>query len=94
MNNDPVIGTLTFSQIQALSDDDKAAYLDGVRADQSERLIRSAPPKHQLKLRALQAQCDGIRRRVKSPLFAARMMSDLMHRKFDELRQALNGPIA
>lgn len=74
-------------ELMAMSDADRLAYL----AQESERLILSAPPKHQLKLRALQAQCDGIRRRVKSPLFAARMMSDLMHRKFDELRQALNG---
>lgn len=74
-------------EIVAMSDADRLAYL----AQESERLIRSAPAKQQLKLRALQAQCDGIRRRVKSPLFAARMMSDLMHRKFDELRQAFNG---
>lgn len=79
----------THSELMVMPDADRLAYL----AQESERVIRSAPPNQQLKLRALQAQCDGIRRRVKSPLFAARMMSDLMHRKFDELRQALNGVV-
>lgn len=74
------------SELMAMSDAERLAYL----AQESERVIRSAPPNHQLKLRALQAQCDVIRRRVKNPLFAARMMSDLMHRKFDELRSAMN----
>lgn len=91
MNNDPIIGTLTFSQIQALSDDDKEAYLDGVLAAESERVICASSQRNLLTMRALQAKCDGIRRRVKSPLFAARMMSDLMHRKLDKLRQAFNG---
>jgi len=77
----------THDELVAMSDADRLAYL----TQESGRVIRSAPPQSQLKLRALQAQCDGIRRRVKSPLFAARMMSDLMHRKLDELRQDFNG---
>lgn len=87
---DPLIGTLTFSQIQKLSEDEKQAYLESVRAAESERIITSAPPKYQLKLRALQAKCDGIRRRVKNPLVSARMISDMMQRQFDELRARLN----
>ena len=73
-------------ELVAMSDDDRLAYL----AAESERIITSAPPKYQLKLRALQAKCDGIRRRVKNPLVSARIMSDLMQRKFDELRARLN----
>lgn len=89
MNSDPTIGTLTFSQIQALPDDEKEAYLAGVLQSESERIIQSAPEQYQLKLRHIQSQCDGIRRRVKSPLVAARMMFDRMQGKFDELRRAL-----
>lgn len=74
-------------ELMALSDDEKLAYLE----QESERLIQSAPDRYQLGLRAIQAKCNGIHRRVKNPQVACRMISDMMHRKFDELRQALNG---
>lgn len=89
MTSDPTIGTLTFSQIQALPDDEKEAYLSGVLQSESERLIASAQGRNVLVMRHIQSQCDGIRRRVKSPLVAARMIFDRMQGKFDELRRAL-----
>lgn len=89
MNSDPAIGTLTFSQIQALPDDEKEAYLAGVLQSESERLIASAQGRNVLVMRHIQSQRDGIRRRVKSPLVAARMIFDRMQGKFDELRRVI-----
>lgn len=69
--------------------DKREAYLAGVLQSESERLIASTQGRNVLVMRHIQSQCDGIRRRVKSPLVAARMIFDRIQGKFDELRRAL-----
>jgi hypothetical protein len=90
MNQDPVIGTMTFSEIQKLPDNEKIAYLESVRASQSDKVIESAPPHKQLALRAMQARYMARMRKIKNRYIRAEMAFFLMRDSFLELKQKLN----
>jgi hypothetical protein len=77
---------LTHDQLQTIPDNVRIGYLRAMVED----LILSAPPYSQLKLRALQAKCDGIRARVKNPTVCARIMADVMLNSLTELNDVLN----
>lgn len=58
------IMTKSLDEIYKMSDEEKLSYLK----EEVEKVITSAPPKNQLKLRKIQARLDGIRRKVKNPI--------------------------
>lgn len=69
----------------AMSEDEQMAYLH----EEVEKIISSAPPNQTLKLRALQARMDGIRRRIKNPQVRLTMIVKEMMVSFNELRAVL-----
>ena len=71
----------SFDELLAMSDSEKDEYL---RAE-AEKVIAQASPNKVLKLRQLQARCDGIRRRVHEPSVAAGMVYGLMLDRLNEL---------
>lgn len=65
---------LSFDELKSMSDSERISYLH----EESEKLILSAAPHNQLKLRSLQAKCDGIRRTHKNHYLACLLMVNLM----------------
>ena len=63
--------------------------LEKLRIMLCEQLIQGAPEEQRRKLRGLQFRIDMERRRAKTPLAACIAISDMMHKSFDELRNAL-----
>jgi hypothetical protein len=57
-----------------MSDAERSEYL----AEEVGRVIESASPQNRLKLQALQAKCDGIRRKYKDKYLAASKINELM----------------
>lgn len=64
----------SFEELRAMTDPERLAYLH----EESEKLIQNAAPHNQLKMRAIQAQCDSIRRKHKTPYLACLLMVNLM----------------
>lgn len=64
----------SFDELLSMPDTDKLAYL----REESQKLIDNAAPHNQLKMQALQAKCDNIRRTHKAPYLACLMMVELM----------------
>jgi len=75
----------TFDELILMSDEDKLTYLRG----ESEKIIQGAPANNQLKLRALQAKCDGIRNKVKDNFVGANRMYYMMQDSLMELNESL-----
>ena len=73
------------TELMGMTEDERMAYLH----EEVEKLIATVPPSHVLKLRALQAKLDGIRKRVKNPQVSMLMIAREMMVSFDELRQVL-----
>lgn len=65
-------------ELSSMSEDALFEYLH----TEVETIINAASPKDVLKLRAIQAKMDGIRKRVKNPLVSASIMYQEM---FDSL---------
>lgn len=74
-------------ELMEMTDEERGAYL----ILEVEKIITSAPPHSQLKLRALQARIDGIRNRNHDPYKAALEIYDLMMVHFGEMNRTLNG---
>lgn len=64
----------TFDELLKMDQATLLRYLE----TESEAIISRASPGNQLKLRAIQAKCDGIRARVKNPYYACELMVDMM----------------
>ena len=78
---------LTFDELLHMEDSDRLRYLK----EEAEKVINSADPSNQLKLRAIQARCDGIRSRMKNPLVSAQAMYNMMIEDgVNPLSEALN----
>lgn len=75
-----------FDELIKMTDDERLAYLES----EVEKVIQNARPEIQLKLRAVQAKCNGIRRTVKSPLAAAAQIQGLMLDSLMELQKNLS----
>ena len=81
---------LTFDELLSMTDEEKLEYLKV----ESEKVISSSEPNSQLKLRAIQAKCDGIRSRVKNPLVSAQAMYNMMvDQGLNPLSEALNDAV-
>jgi hypothetical protein len=72
-------------ELTSMAEDERLAYLDL----EVERLIAAAAPRNQLKMRALQAKCDAVRRKYKNPIVACGKITGLMEDKFFGLNDAL-----
>lgn len=71
----------TLDELREMDQATLLRYLDA----EAENIISQANPGNQLKLRALQAKCDGIRARVKNPYYACELMSNMMLRSLEDL---------
>ena len=74
-----------FYELLTMTDEEKLSYLK----EEAEKVIQGALPKHQLKLRALQAKCDGIRAKVKDPFIRADRIYCTMQDSFFEMNEVL-----
>lgn len=74
----------TFDELRKM---DQATLLRYLEAE-SEAIISRASPGNQLKLRALQAKCDGIRARVKNNYYACELISEMMLNSLQELAES------
>lgn len=74
-------------ELMAMSDEEKLSYLD----EEVEKVISNAEPKMQLKLRAIQARANGIRRRIKDKYTCADVVFRMMVESLHKLNNALNG---
>lgn len=52
----------SFDELKSMSEPERLAYLHS----EADKLIANAAPHNQLKMRALQAQCDGIRKKYRN----------------------------
>ena len=75
----------SFDELLAMSDDEKLSYL----SNEAEKVIQAAPANKQLKLRALQAKCDGVRKRIKNAQISKEIMYHMMMISLYELNEAL-----
>ena len=73
--------------LAAMNDHDLMMYLN----EEVEAIIRNAPKRYVMKLRAMQAKMDGIRKRVVNPVVRAEMMYRAMIESLNELNHALKG---
>ena len=77
----------TFDELLAMTDDERLFYLE----TEVESVILNAPARVQLKLRAVHAKCNNIRRTIKNPLVRAAKMQSLMLDSMFELQAQWNG---
>ncbi|MFC1720773.1 DUF3135 domain-containing protein [Patescibacteria group bacterium] len=78
-----------FDYIKRLAEID-ADGVDQMRRELADRLIVSAKPAYQLKLRVLQAHADSVPSRYKHPLASAGKMFSNMSEKFFDFRDVVN----
>jgi uncharacterized protein DUF3135 len=76
----------SFDELKVMPDQERLAHLH----EEVEKVITSASPNSQLKLRALQAKCDHVRRQYSAnPYVASAKIYDTMWSSFTELDDAL-----
>lgn len=80
---------MTHDELVAMTDDEREQWLQ----EQVEELIQTAQPRNVLKLRKLQAQLDGIRRRYKDPIARCNAIHAEMIRSLNELNAVLRGSV-
>lgn len=80
---------LDFKAMSKLAQDDPQ-QLEAWLQEEVERLINSAPPHHQHRLRGLQFTIDMERRKANNPMAACIRLSQLMHESFSKLRETLD----
>lgn len=68
--------------------------LETIRKHLAYSTINAAPKNLRPRLRGLQFRIDAARRLAKSPMDACVEISEMMYSSFEELRLALNAPIA
>lgn len=73
------------NELMAMSETELTTYLH----EEAEKLIANTSPHNQLKMRALQAQCDGIRKKYRNPVVSCGKIYALMESRFFELNDAL-----
>lgn len=75
-----------FDELKAMPESELLSYL----RDEAEAVISGASPNNQLKLRALQARCDHIRRQyIANKYVASAKIYDTMWGSFCEMNDAL-----
>lgn len=72
-------------ELCAMTDTEKLEYLH----DEVEKIIASAPPNLVLKLRALQARLDGVRKRVHNPIVSLNIIYEEMLESLITLNETL-----
>ncbi len=80
----------SFDELKDLAQNNPA-QLEAWRKSEIEKLIDNAPTEQQQRLRGLQFQIDGERRRHKTPLSRCIAISKKMHESLHELNDALAG---
>lgn len=76
----------SFDELLEMTEQQKLTYLK----EEVEKIILGAPPRFHLKLRALQAKIDGVRRRATTHKEGLELIFNEMLNSFEELRKALN----